>query len=144
MILKRLTFTTVIAILVALTNTSALGQESWQRIAPVAHSFTVMMPTKAVQASRRVQVSEQESIPIAVYYSLDKGRRYVVAALFKTAPERVPALSSYEKFIAAMEFSFKSDSPVRSLTFERDFSLGNVTGKEYRVKLAEYAGVAQL
>ena len=143
MILKRLTFTMVIAIIVALSNTSALPQESWQRIAPVAHSFTILMPTKAVQASRRVQVSEQESIPIAVYYSLDKGRRYVVAALFKTAPERAPALSSFEKFIAAMEYSFKSDGTGRSLTFERDVSVGQVTGKQYRVRLAEYSGVAQ-
>jgi hypothetical protein len=101
------------------------------------------MPTKPVTAFRLFPISEKAYIPVEVYDSLAGGKRYVVAAFFKTSPDTARALSSYEEFIAAMERSFKSDGMEKSLTFERDISTQGLTGKQYRVKLGAYPGVAR-
>ena len=122
--------------------TSFAQTEPWQRIAPIGYSFTILMPERASVAHRRIQVSDQDSIPVAVYQSVTGGKRYAVVALLKPSPDTVPALSSYEKFTAAMERSFKSNERPESLTFERDVSLEGVSGKQYRLKIGEYPGVA--
>ena len=101
------------------------------------------MPTRAVQAFRRIPVSDKDSIPVAVYYSVAGGKRYVVAGFLKTSPDTVPALSSYEKFIVAMEHSFKGEGMAESLTFESDVSFHGLTGKQYRIQLGAYPGVAR-
>jgi len=144
MVLKLANSILVITILLLVGETTAsfAQKESWQRIAPIGYSFTILMPERASVAHRRITVSDQDSIPVAVYQSVTGGKRYAVVPLLKTSPDTVPALSSYEKFIAAMERSFKSDESPKSLTFEQDVSLEGVSGKQYRVKLGEYHGVA--
>jgi TonB-like protein len=117
-------------------------QETWQRIAPVGQSFTILMPTRAVEAFRGIQINEKDYLPARVYYSLSGGKRYAVLELYKTPPEIVPALSTYENFVAAMERSLTSDD-AKSLTFDRDVSVEGATGKQYHVKLGAYSGVAR-
>src|SRR5258707_8193105 len=125
MIRKFFKLILVITIVLAagIAETAVTQTESWQRIAPVGHSFTILMPGRATWASRRIPVNDKDSIPVAVYYSLAGGKRYVVAAFLKTSPDTARAFSSYEDFIQAMEYSFKSNGTAESLTLEPDLSL---------------------
>jgi TonB family protein len=145
MILKCLNSILAITIVLSFGLAEAISgqQESWQRIAPVGYSFTILMPTKSISAFRRIPVSDKDSIPVNVYSSVNRGKRYVVAAFLKTSSDAVPALSAYQKFIVAMEYSFKGDGMAKTLTFKRDLSLDGVTGKQYRLELGTYPGVAQ-
>ena len=145
MILKCLNSILAITIALSFGLAEAISgqQESWQRIAPVGYSFTILMPTKSTTGFRRIPVSERDSIPVNVYSSVKSGKRYVVAAFLKTSSDTVPALSAYQKFIVAMEYSFKGDGMAKTLTFERDLSLDGVAGKQYRIELGAYPGVAQ-
>ena len=65
------------------------AQQQWQKIAPVGESFTVLMPTKAVEVSRIIPLNDKDSVPERVYYSLVGGRRYMVVSFVRTSPDRV-------------------------------------------------------
>jgi TonB family protein len=121
------------------------SQEAWQKIAPVGESFTVLMPTRADEATRRIPLSESDWIPERVYYSLANGKRYMVMSFVKTSLDRVPALSSFNNFLRSMEQAFKgSEKEIsKSLAFDRDISFEGLIVKQYHVKLGEYPGVAR-
>jgi Gram-negative bacterial TonB protein C-terminal len=139
-LVNSIRFTTILIGLGVASDTLA-QTESWQKIAPVGYSFTVLMPTRPVEVFRRIPVSAQDSIPIGIYYSVAGKKRFSFAGFFKTTS--VSALSSYENFIAAMEYSFKSNDGTKSLTFEHDLSANGVRSKQYRLKIGEYDGVAR-
>lgn len=131
------------AVIALLATSLAMGQDgSWQKIAPVGHTFSVMMPTRATVVSRRVRVSETESIPVALYYSIFEGKRFVAVGFYKTSAETIPALSSFEKFVEGMEHSLRANEKVKSLKFARNLSAGGARGKQYQLVLGEYSGVA--
>ena len=121
-------------------------QEPWQKVAPVGESFTVLMPTQAVEASRIIPLNDKDSIRERVYSSLATGRRYMLVAFTKTSPDRVPALSSYDNFRRGMEQSFRSveGEVSKSLTFDRDLSDDSGIVRQYHLKVGEYSGVARL
>lgn len=140
------------ALLVAVTVISigaiatAFPQEQpWQKIAPVGESFTVLMPTQAVEASRRIPMNDKDSIRERVYYSLTAGRRYMLASFMKTSPDRVPALSSFDNFMLGIEQSFKGGEKEisKSLTFDRDIPFEKGVARQYHIKLGEYSGIAR-
>jgi TonB family protein len=147
MIFKFINAILVAATVLCLGATQAgLGQqESWQKIAPVGEPFTLLMPTQAVEASRRIPLNDQDSVRERVYYSVADGKRYMVVSFMKTTPDRVAALSSFDNFMLGIEQSFKVNEKEmsKSLTFDRDFSFEGGTGKQYHVKLGEYPGVAR-
>jgi Gram-negative bacterial TonB protein C-terminal len=123
---------------------SLAQQASWQRIAPVGESFTLLMPTQAFEATHLIPLNDKDSIPERVYYSLAGGKRYMVTSFVKTSPDRVPALSNFDNFMRAMEESFRSyEGEVSSLTFDSDPSEESGIVKQYQVKLGEYSGVAR-
>src|SRR5437763_9838343 len=81
----------------------AAQTESWQKIAPVGHSFTILMPAHAVSSSRQVSTSEFESIPIVDYHCVFKSKRYLAAGFYKSA-SNIPLLSSFETFIKGINY----------------------------------------
>lgn len=120
------------------------AQESWQKIAPFGESFTVLMPTRAVEVSRIIPLNEKDSVPERVYFSIANGRRYMVVSFVRTSPDRVLALSSFSEFIRAMELSFTGkEGQIRSLTFDTDLSDESGMVKQYHLHLDEYRGVAR-
>ena len=135
----------LVAVIVCFAVTALAQQEPWQKIAPVGESFTILMPTQAVEASRRIPLNDQDSIRERVYSSLAAGRRYMVIAFVKTSPERVPVLSSFDSFILGIEQSFKGgEGEIRkSLTFDRDLSDQSGIVRQYHLKVGEYPGVAR-
>jgi hypothetical protein len=50
----RLINAILVAVIVCFAVTALAQQEPWQKVAPVGESFTVMMPTADVEASRRI------------------------------------------------------------------------------------------
>lgn len=129
-------------LLVGLRPVSA--QVEWQEIAPLGESFTVRMPTHAKAVSRLIPLSEKDSIPARVFYSLVPGRRYAIVSLARTSSTRFPALSSFTEFLRAIELSFPGDSgQTRRLTFDQDLSEASREVKQYRVQLGDYSGVAR-
>ena len=120
---------------------SPAQEEAWQKIAPAGEAFTVLMPTKVVEASRLIPFSDQDSVRERVYYSLAGGRRYMIVSFMKTTPERALPLSSFEKFMLGIEQSFKRRDENKSLIFDREVSLNGLSGRQYHVKLGEYPGV---
>lgn len=133
------------AVVCCIAVTALAQKDPWQKVAPVGESFTVMMPTSAVEASRRIPLNDQDSIRERVYSSLVAGRRYMVIAFVKTSPERVPVLSSFDNFILGIEQSFKGgEGEIRkSLTFDRDLSDQSGIVRQYHLKVGEYPGVAR-
>src|SRR5437870_2091100 len=117
--------------------------ESWQKIAPVGHLFTILMPAHAVSSSRQVSTSESESIPIVDYHCVFKSKRYLAAGFYKSA-SNVPLLSSFETFVKGIDYSFKASAGPESFKFDRDVSAEEAQGKQYHLLLGKYAGVARL
>lgn len=131
----------------SLSSRTTLGQpEAWQKIAPIAQTFTISMPTRAVESIRLISWSEKERIHANVYSSVKAGKRFVAAGFFKSAPERTLELSSFDRFVGGIEQSFKisANEVARSMVFDRDISVAGNSGKQYRVNLGDYAGVARL
>ncbi len=125
-------------------STPLVQETSWQKIAPVGESFTVLMPTRAVESSRLIPLIDNDSIPERVYYSLAGGKRYMVVSFVKTSADRVPALSSFNNFMSAIEQSFKSnEGERRSLTFEDNISDESGIVMKYHLQLGSYPGVAR-
>jgi len=120
---------------------SPAQQAVWQKIAPAGEGFTILMPTRAVEASRLITFSDQETVRERVYYSLAGDRRYMIVSFMKTTPERALPLSSFERFMLGIEQSFKSKDEHKSLIFDREVSLNGLSGRQYHIKLAEYPGV---
>lgn len=136
----------LVAIVVCFIGAAVTAQQVlWTKVAPVGESFIVMMPTAVVEASRIIPLNDQDSVRERVYSSLADGRRYMVVAFMKTSPDRVPALSSFDKFMRSIEQSFQtSEGEVRkSLTFDRDLSGESGIVRQYHVKLGDYPGVAR-
>jgi hypothetical protein len=127
MILKFINTMLIVSIALGLSSVgiTLAQQESWQKIAPVGQSFTILMPTQATEVSRLIPLDDKDSIPERVYYSLASGKRYMVASFVKTSADRVPALSTFDNFMHAIEQGFKSsEGETRSLTFD-----DNISGK---------------
>jgi TonB family protein len=147
MIFKFINAILVAATVLCLGATQAdLGQqESWQKIAPVGESFTLLMPTQAVEASRRIPLNDQDSVRERVYYSVAEGKRYMVVSFMKTTPDRAAALSSFDNFMLGIEQSFKVNEKEisKSLAFDRDVPFEGGTCKQYHIKLGEYSGIAR-
>jgi len=135
---------TIVVCVGVLKNTLA-QEESWQRIAPVGESFNVMMPTRALEVSRRIPLNDRDSVAEHVYYSLAGGKRYMVVSFVRTSPDRVPALSSFDEFLRGIEQSFKtSENEVsKSLTFDHDLTFVGGPARQYHVKIGAYPGVAR-
>ena len=135
----------VTAISVGTAPTASSQEQPWQKIAPVGESFRILMPTQAVEASRRIPLDDKDSISERVYCSLAAGRRYMVASFTKTSPDRVPALSSFDNFILGIEQSFKGSKEEisKTLTFDRDIPFEKGIARQYRIKLGEYPGIAR-
>lgn len=113
----------------------------WQKIAPLGQSFTVLVPTPPVEAFRRIPTSAQDSIPVGIYYSVAGNKRFGFAGFFKTPS--VSGLSSYENFIAAMEYSLNSGAGQKALGFQRDLSSNGNLARQYRLRLGGNPGVAR-
>ncbi len=120
-----------------------VGQQPWQKIAPVGESFTILMPTEATQVSRLIPLNDRDSIPERVYYSLAGGKRYMVVSFLKTSVDRVSALSSFDNFMRAIEQSFKGSDEERSLTLDDNISDESGIVMKYHLKLGKYPGVAR-
>jgi TonB family protein len=102
-----------------------------------------MMPTQAKWVSRGIRVSESQSIPASLYYSVSAGKRFVAAGFYKVGGDTSPSLSLFDNFVSGMEYSLKANEKLKSLKFDRNVSLDGVHGKQYELALAEYAGVAR-
>ncbi len=135
---------TIVLCVGVLKNTLA-QDESWQRIAPVGESFTVTMPTRALEVSRLIPLNDRDSVSERVYYSLAGGKRYMVVSFVRTSPDRVPALSSFDEFLHGIEQSFKTgeNEVSKSLTFDHDLTFGGGPARQYHVKIGAYPGVAR-
>jgi TonB family protein len=135
----------VVVCFVGVVTNSFAQQGSWQKIAPVGESFTILMPTHAVEASRIIPLNDKDSVRERVYSSLTAGRRYMVVAFMKTSPDKVPALSSFDNFMLGIEQSLKSSEGEmkKSLTFDRDLSDESGIVRQYHLKVGEYPGVAR-
>jgi TonB family protein len=129
---------------VAANGTALTQQEPWQKIAPVGESFTILMPTLATEVLRRIPLNDKDWLPGREYYSLAGGKRYMVVSFVKTSADRVPALSSFDNFMRAIEQSFKgSEAESRSLTFDDNTSDESGIVMQYHLKLGKYPGVAR-
>src|SRR2546423_1712071 len=68
----------------------------------------------------------------------------MIAPFVKTAPERVPALSTFDNFVSAIERSFEGREPRATFSFGSDMFSSSSCVKEYRLTLGEYAGTVRL
>lgn len=146
MILRLVNSILVIIIVFCIHTVDISAQEeSWQRIAPVGETFTVLMPTQAVEVSRLIPLNDSDSVPERVYYSLADGKRYMVVSFTKTSPDRVAGLSSFDEFLRSIEQSFKSGEHEisKSLMFNREIPFAGGIAKQYQVKIGTYPGVAR-
>lgn len=147
MILKFINTILIVSVVLGLSvvGTTVAQQESWQKIAPVGESFTILMPTQAVEASRRIPLNDQDSLRERVYSSLAAGKRYMVVAFMKTSPDKLLALSSFDNFMRSLEQSFRSapGEIKKSMMFDRDLSGESGIVRQYHLKVGDYSGVAR-
>ena len=122
---------------------AASGQDSWQKIAPVGHTFSVMMPTRATSVSQEIP-SADASFPAYFYSATSKDKRFMAAGFYKTASEVTPLLSSFENFVAAIEYGLKHSQTIKSVKQGRDLSSGKLNVKQYDFQIGTYFGIARL
>jgi TonB family protein len=141
---KYTSLISIVFLFLAFANTPC-QVKSWTTVAPIGESFKVSMPTRAVQVSRVIPLDDRDSFRERVYYSVAEGKRYMVVSFTKTTPDRVAALSSFDKFVVAIQRSFigREITPVRTISFESDVSSGTTSGNQFHVTLGEYSGVAR-
>ena len=133
-----------VVLITCITSVKSQSQNnSWQKIAPLGHTFTVLMPTKAKVIYRSIPVSNGQTIPASVYYSVSEGKRFVAAGFYKVDAKTSPTLSAYEQFVAGMEASLRANSNLESLKFDRDLSIEGNRGKQYELTLSRSPGVAR-
>ena len=134
----------IVFLFLAFANTPC-QVKSWTTVTPVGESFKVAMPTRAVEVSRVIPLDDRDSLRERVYYSVAEGKRYMVVSFMKTTPDRVAVLSSFDKFVVAIQRSFigPETTPVRALSFESNVSSGAASGTQFHVTLGEYSGVAR-
>jgi len=144
MLLRLLKFIGAAVISVVVAQTAWAQPESWQKIAPAAEAFTIMMPTPAVEASRLIPLNDKNFIHERVYYSLKAGKRYMVTSFIRTTPDRVPDLSSFNNFVAGIERSFEGREPPAKFSFDHDLPSSSGQAKQYHLALGENAGVVRL
>src|SRR6266581_7773353 len=126
MILKVVNSIIIITVLIftGYEEISLAQQPPWQKVAPVGETFTILMPTEATQVFRRIPLNDDKDwLPGREYYSVSGGKRYMIVSFVKTSADTVPALSSFDNFMRAIEQSFKSNGgEARSLTFDGNIS----------------------
>ena len=142
--LRSIKLITSAAILIVAAQAALAQSASWQRIVPAGESFTVMMPTQAVESSRLIPLGDKGFIHERVFYSLSAGKRFMVASFVKTTADRVPDLSNFNRFASAIEKSFKGREPQAVLSFDHDLASASGQAKQYRLALGEYPGVVRL
>ncbi|MEO8435526.1 MAG: energy transducer TonB [Pyrinomonadaceae bacterium] len=134
----------IVMLFVGVVETTIAQQPSWQKIAPVGESFTILMPAKAYEGSDLIPLTEEDPVPGHEYYTLSGGKRYMVVSFMKTSGDKVPALSSFTNFMHAIERGFKSnEGETRRLTFDDNISDESGIVMKYHLKLGEYPGVAR-
>ena len=68
----------------------------------------------------------------------------MAAGFYKTASEVTPILSSFENFVAAIEYGLKHSQTIKSAKQGRDLSSGKLSIKQYDFQIGRYFGIARL
>ena len=137
----------VLLITVVLGATASAHDESWQKIAPVGATFTISMPTRAVDSMRIIIWNDKrDMIHVNLYESLNAGKRYLAGEFFKTPAGRFSGLSSFESFVDGIEYSFKTrqGEVPGSLIPDHQLPVIDGVGKQYQAMLGSYPGVLRL
>lgn len=138
-----------LAMAIVLTSLVGMGfasQEGWLRIQPVGESFAVLMPTRAKEGTRIVDLGAADHVTARLYYSIADGKRYLVMPFRKTSSESTPHLTSFDVFIKGVERSLginETDS-LAGLVFDRELRSNEGNGRQYKIKLRNHKGVARL
>lgn len=138
-----------LAMAIVLTSLVGMGfgsQEDWLRIQPVGESFVVLMPTRAKEGTRIVELGADDHVTARIYYSVTDGKRYLVMPFRKTSNESTPLLTSFDVFVKGVKRSFESketDSPV-TLVFDRQLRSNEGNGGQYQITLRNHKGVVRL
>lgn len=144
--MKRFLFFSI-ALFVTLVCSNVLAaargiQDTWQRIAPVGESFSVLMPKAASEGSRRIPLDNKGTYIGRVYYCTANSKRYEIMSFAKTKPEWHDALESLERFVIGIEVSLKSTK--NTLVFDRELSAAERPVRQYNLTIGKYSGVARL
>ena len=126
---------------------AAAQEDSWQKIAPVGMTFTISMPTRALEASHMIEWNDKRPmVHVNFYESLVPGRRYLAGEFFKTPIDRFAGLANFDDFVAGIEYSFRTrhgEIPA-TVFFDREIASADGRGKQYRVQIWQYHGVLRL
>jgi TonB family protein len=144
MTLRLINLAASAAILIGAVQAASAQPQSWLKIAPTGESFTVIMPTQAVESSRLIPLADKGFIHERVFQSVSAGKRFIVAAFVKTTADRVPDLSNFNNFALAIKRSFEGREPPAVFAFERDLSSSSDQAKQYRLTLGEFPGIVRL
>jgi len=131
-------------ILVLFAQIAPAQSQPWKKIAPAGESFTVMMPTQAVESSRLIPLGDKGFIRERVYHSLNDNKRFMVATFVRTTADKVPELSSFINFVSAIERTFQGREPPAVFSFDRDLTSEPGQAKQYHLTLGEYEGTVRL
>jgi TonB family protein len=117
----------------------------WQKIAPAGEEFTVMMPKPVRRVNRFVplQVSPEMSFPM--YDAYGDRVRYVVISLHKEEPQ-LPVFENLDSLSRGFQLAVlgRGQGQNNFVDQERALELGGHRGRQYRLRMAGYDGMARL
>ena len=107
------------------------------------------MPSGASEGTRRVDIGESDWIAVRTYSSVIDNRRCMVFSFAKTAPDKFPALSSFERFVKSIEQAFgtksgESNEVTSFSAIDVQSDGGSIPQKYYHILLGKHSGVAAL
>lgn len=134
-------------ILVALSAFATAAQEEmtlrWHWTAPEAEKFAVLMPAPPLRVRRVIPFSDELKLTPPVYEVPYWG---VLFSVFSIDKKDATPLKTLEDFAGGLRHAIRHGSRTdeAELTFEREVTLDNQTGRQYSVRAEGKRGTAQV
>jgi TonB family protein len=144
---KFLIFTSIVLLMALLFASLAKAQQTtdWQEIAPAGEEFTVMLPKPVRRVNRFVplQVSPEMSFPM--YDAYADRVRYIIIPFDKEA-SHLPVLKNLDSLSRGFQLAVLSRGQAQNnfVDHERDLESGGHRGRQYRLRMGGYDGIARL
>jgi len=144
---RALSFRLFIFCQLVICSATVFAQEpQWQKIVPGGEEYTVEMPGQATRTNQLIPIEGSLKLSPGVYDLVVNNIRYQIMAFNKSSESSVPMLRDFDAFVKGFQSAFlnaKSQGD-RSLTFERDVTVKDLSAQQFKLQIGDYEGLVRL
>jgi TonB family protein len=118
----------------------------WQKIAPGGEDYTIEIPGQATRISQLIPIEEGIKLMPGVYDLVVNNIRYQILAFNKSSESSVPMLRDFDVFVQGFQSAFLNAGSQgdRSLTFERNVTVKDLSARQFKLQIGNYEGLVRL